>query len=79
MNSTISYSHHNLASRVKHVEHLLLSDSRDITFLPFNILRKFLAFTFSVNADVHEAIKKKEPCSTLLCVKMLIKHNYILY
>ena len=57
VNSTISHCHHNMASMVKNVEHLLLSDSRDITFLVLNILRKFLAFTFSVNADVHEAIK----------------------
>ena len=57
VNSTISHGNHNMASKVKNVEHLLLSDSRDITFLLLNILRKFLAFTFSVNADVHEAIK----------------------
>ena len=55
--STISCRHHDMTSKVKNVEHLLLSDSRDITFLLLNILRKFLAFTFSVNADVHEAIK----------------------
>ena len=57
VNSTISHVNHNMASKFKNVEHLLLSDARDITFLLLNILRKFLAFTFSVNADVHEAIK----------------------
>ena len=57
VNSAISHCHHNMTSKVKNMEHLLLSDSRDITFLLLDILRKFLAFKFSVNADVHEAIK----------------------